>query len=161
MKMNINEVRQQIIAIKALVTDGDDVLLHDMIEGETSLEDLLLYLLKQLSEYEAAIIGRKALIKDWQNLNATKELQIEKTRELALQLLQDSGLPSYRTPLGNISIAKGRDGVFIDENLHYDDRFYKTVKTLDKTAIKEAIANGETIQGVVKTNAKPHIIIRK
>lgn len=162
MRINVNEIRQQILAINAVCGGNEDErLLLDMLEGETDLDSVLNYFLKQLAEYDAAIIGKKAVIKEWQDANKNKELQIEKTRDLIMQLLQDAGLQSYKTPLGNIVIAKGRDGLVIDETLTYDNRFYKVVKTLDKTLIKDAIASGETINGVTKSNAKPHITIRK
>lgn len=90
------------------------------------------------------------------------ENKLEKYKEYVKNNMEDMGLQKIETPLGVLSVCKVSASLEVyDENLIPNE--YKKEKvtiSIDKNAIKEALKNGQDIQGVKLVDNKTSLRIK-
>lgn len=90
------------------------------------------------------------------------ENKLEKYKEYVKNNMEDMGLQKIETPLGVLSVCKVPASLEVyDENLIPNE--YKKEKvtiSIDKNAIKEALKNGQEVQGVKLVEDKTSLRIK-
>lgn len=138
----------------------DEDLRSDMLEGNTSLHDVLsrIVAIERDANSMVLAIGERA-----------KELAVRKDRyarrkdamrALLLRLLKAADLTKVSLPEATVSVGKGRAGVEIVDEAAVPPRFLKVVKSPDKTLIKEALDAGKTVKGAVLREGQPTLTVR-
>lgn len=90
------------------------------------------------------------------------ENKLNRYKEYVKNNMEQMGLQKIETPLGVLSICKTPASVeIIDESMIPSEyKTQKIVESVDKKAIKEAIQNGENIQGVKLVEDKTSLRIK-
>jgi uncharacterized protein YjiS (DUF1127 family) len=139
--------------------EHDDVLRADMLEGETSLNDVIDLLLRKIKEAQTlsnAVTDEMGMLAERQTRFELRALNL---RKAIFHMLEDAGLKKLERPRGTVSIASGRPRVIItDENALPED-FVRTKREPDKRRIETYLKAGETVPGATFSNAEPYLRI--
>ena len=139
--------------------DHDEVLRIDMLDGETSLNDVIDILLRKIKEAQSlsnAIADEMGLLHDRQT---RFEMRALKLRQSIFNLMTDAGLTKIERPRGTVSIAQGRPKVIItDENALPDD-FVRIKKEPDKKRIETYLKTGQNVPVAMFSNSEPYLRI--
>lgn len=152
------EFADLIAAFPELAEDED--LRADMLEGNTSLHDVLsrIVAIERDANSMVLAIGERA-----------KELAVRKDRyarrkdamrALLLRLLKAADLSKVSLPEATISIGKGRAGVEIIDEALLPDNVVKLKREPDKTAIKAALDAGQEVPGAALKVGNETITVR-
>lgn len=147
--LDAEAVRQQVMAILALYPElsEDEDLRRDMLDGETDLSRVLSH------AYEAALatqIMQTGIDAALDDLKARKDRYARKEdalRELMRGLLETAGIQKMELPVATLSLTKPRTSVNVTDIDALPQGYFKLERKADKTAIKTAIEQGETIPG--------------
>lgn len=90
------------------------------------------------------------------------ENKLDRYKEYVKKNMEQMGLQKIETPLGVLSICKSPASVeILDESMIPNEyKTQKIVECVDKKAIKEALKNGENIQGVTLVEGKTSLRIK-
>lgn len=150
----IYELKSGYIELMMMAEDGevDEQALHDTMEAlEGEIEDKAdgcAMIMKEL-DAKAEIIDKE--IKRLQERKKSLENRSDWIKKSLQELMILSGKTKFKTTLFTFSIAKNPAAVRLDtEDLAIiPERFLKYADpTIDKTAMKEAIKNGEDLSGI-------------
>lgn len=150
----IYELKSGYIELMMMAEDGevDEQALHDTMEAlEGEIEDKAdgcAMIMKEL-DAKAEIIDKE--IKRLQERKKSLENRSDWIKKSLQELMILSGKTKFKTTLFNFSIAKNPASVRLDtEDLAIiPERFLKYVEpSIDKTAIKDALKNGEDLTGI-------------
>ena len=164
MKINPETVKAQIGVLlheHPLIADAEE-LLSGMIEGETDLHDLLRQIVQDIGETEAnrdALSEYTAQLYDRaQRLDAKAEAK----RALILKLMELAHLSKAALPEATLSIrAKPRALVGNGDPDAMPDEFVRIKRTIDRTAIKNALMDGRDVKGFALDNGGVSLSIRR
>lgn len=151
--------------INALLADypqlaDDEELFRDTLEGNTRFNEIMDRLLSELRDNET--LAEAAA----QRIGKIRERQTRMThraqfyRGLMHRLLSITGLKSVALGEAKISVCKSPDKVIITDESAIPDAFCKIVKEPNKTAIKNAIKNGQYVPGATLSNGGTTIQVR-
>lgn len=159
-----DRLHREATAAKSLLAElasDDDILNHDMVEGETFFEAIDMAL-AEIDDCEIIVAGC-----------ATKEAQISERREKAQRrkerlrtLIEQSmliaELPTAKRPCATLTVSHIPPKAIIDDESVIPAEFWKQPDpVLDRTAINAAIKDGQTIPGVGMTNGTTSLRIRR
>lgn len=157
---------QRVLSILALAPGfdpEDHELKADMLEGETSLHEVVSRLLAENEDDEGIIaaIDEQVTARGIRMERAEKRIE---ARKAAIASLMDCAQEtSLKLPEATLSLRtlKGRPKIVSPDEL--PDQFVTEVVTLkaDMEKIKAAIERGETIPGVVMTNGGTSLTVRR
>jgi len=152
--------RDLIAKLKDIIGDDEDFAM-DVIEGQTSLVEVVNSLIAQEGEDEAHIraiqeyatkLSARAL-----NINA----RIERRRNALLAAFQNAGVKSLRCPLGTVGIRPTpAKAIPTDESIIPDEFWKPRDPVLDKRALLAALKEGRTVPGATLSNGGVTISIR-
>ena len=151
--MRLYEITQDIAELEELI-NNEELTEDEVIEVKTMIESVL----NEKAEQIAYVIKNKEsdikAIKEEEKRLKEKRKSVEKSAErlkaYVLENLLMLDKKKIKTSVGDIAIRKSQAvEVSTDVNV-LDDRFkrVKTTVEADKTALKEAIKNGEVVDGV-------------
>lgn len=150
--MNLFKIKQEYINLVNTIIDNNGELSPELSQAlainESELKEKAInygYVIKSF-EYENDIID--AEIKRLKAIKEQKEKAIDRLKDAVKDAMNLYGIEKVDSPALKLSFRKS-ESVEISENL--DKRFMieKVTYQPDKVAIKEAIKNGETIEGAV------------
>ncbi len=163
MLLNPQTVRQQIENMKILypgLLEDDDAWIASL-ESETQFEELATQVIRRIEDTEALWEGTGARLDE---LKARKDRfadRIDSLRKLLFKLMESAELTKLELAEATISVRKGQQQLIGDADAEtLPPQFRKVTVTADKTAIKEALKNGETVHGYQLSNASPSLTIR-
>jgi len=164
MKINPETVKAQIGVLlheHPLIAD-DEELLSGMIEGETDLHDLLRQVVKDIGETEAMCKALEAYMATLDERIARMEARNETRRNLILKLMELAHLSKAALPEATLSIrAKPRSLVGNADPDAMPDEFVRIKRTIDRTAIKNALMDGRAVEGFALDNGGVSLSIRR
>jgi phage shock protein A len=164
MKINPETVKAQIGVLlheHPLIAD-DEELLSGMIEGETDLHDLLRQVVKDIGETEAMCKALEAYMATLDERIARMEARNETRRNLILKLMELAHLSKAALPEATLSIrAKPRALVGNGDPDAMPDEFVRIKRTIDRTAIKNALMDGRAVEGFALDNGGVSLSIRR
>lgn len=152
-----DELRHQLEGI-----DADPEELFDTLDGETELTDALLMIAEEISERETMSAAIQMRIKDLQERKSRVDNSADTLRQIILVTMSRADITKIKGDLCTLSIGNTKPKAEIVEEALIPAKFWKPQEPkLDKTAINNAMNDGEDIPGVQKSNGGINMIIRR
>ncbi len=144
-------------------TLGDETLKADMIEGETSLNEVVSGLLSENEDDEGTIAALDAQVDIRGERIARFKHRIDARKKAIASLMDCAGLTKLPLPEATLSLQTLKPGPKVSELDDLPEQFVdeRIVRKPNLDAIKEAVERGETIPGVVMTNGGTSLSVRR
>lgn len=163
---NLYQITQDYLQIMSMMEDPelDPKTLADTMEGiEGELEDKADNYARVMKNMEADLNGIKAEIDRLSTRKKTIENNIKRMKEALQFSMETTGKTKFKTELFSFGIRKNAPAVIMDEPYieNVPERFLKySDPTINRTAIKEAIQNGEDLEGLAHLEQSSSLSIR-
>ena len=157
---NLYEITQDYMTILAMMEDPelDPQTLADTMEAvEGELEVKAENYAKVMKNLEADVNAIKAEIDRLSERKKTIENNIKRMKEALQYSMETTGKTKFKTELFSFSVRNNVPKVVMDEEYleNVPERFLKySDPTINRTAIKEAIQNGENLEGLAHLESK-------
>lgn len=142
----------------------DPQTLADTMEGiEGELEDKADNYARVMKNMEADLNGIKAEIERLSTRKKTIENNIKRMKEALQFSMETTGKTKFKTELFSFEIRKNAPAVIMDEPYieNVPERFLKySEPTINRSAIKEAIQNGEDLEGLAHLEQSKSLTIK-
>jgi len=139
----------------------DDVLLRDMIEGETGLLEAIDATVKQIGFDEALVKGLSDHINELRNRKQRILDRIQGMRSALLAAMSMAEIKKRETPAGTIARKAIPPSVQLTDEAAIPSEFWKPQDPkLDKAALEKALKEKREIPGAVLTNGGETIQVR-
>jgi len=146
----------------ASLASDDEVLLHDMVEGETSLLEAIEAALAEIDDCEVTVEGCRAKEAQFAERRNRAERRIEKVRGLVEQAMLVASLPKVKLATATLTVSNRPPAPFVDDESKVPSAYWKARDpVIDKALINAAVKSGETIPGVSMTNGRTSLTIRR
>lgn len=140
-------------------TDPD--LLIDMIEGETDLFDQIDALLLSNAEDCALLDAIDTAAAKLEARAKRVRARVEARRAMIEQAMMVAEATKLERPVATLSLVARKPALLVTEEAEIPARFWKAgAPKLDRKALTEALADGETIPGATLTNQAPTLTVR-
>jgi hypothetical protein len=160
-----NRLRREADAARTLMhelADHDDDTRHDMAEGETSFFEAIDAALSEIDQCAEIMAGCKAQINMYEARHNKFGARADRLRGLIEQAMVVADIPSIRRPMATLTVRATKPAPIVSDEASIPARFWKPQPPkLDKTAINNAIKDGETVAGVTMTNGGTSLQIRR
>lgn len=154
----VNALRE---SLRQLGVEGDDELLIDSIEGETSLMEALDKLLLKIAEDVGLAEGAKLAIAKLEHRAERFEKRAEAARALIEQALFIADLEKLERPTATLSLVRRPAKVEVSEEADIPAEFWKAGEPkLDRKALTAALKEGRAVPGACLSNSAPSLTIR-
>lgn len=163
---SLYEITADYIQISNMMEDPelDPQTLADTMEGiEGELEDKADNYARVMKNMEADLNGIKAEIERLSTRKKTIENNIKRMKEALQFSMETTGKTKFKTELFSFGIRKNAPAVVMDEPYieNVPERFLKySDPTINRIAIKEAIQNGEDLEGLAHLEQSTSLSIR-
>lgn len=163
--MNINPqvVRQQIENLKIShpeILEDDEAWLASL-ESETKFEELLTQLVRRIEDTKALAEGTAGRLEE---LKARKDRllhRMESLRGLLFKLMDSAELQKLELAEATITVRKGQPQLIGEADPFFlPEHFCKISRTVDRTAVKDALKTGKEVPGFSLSNSPPSLTIR-
>jgi hypothetical protein len=153
----------KVAEIRALLGTDDPELLHDVIEGQTDLFEIMDWLLDKLADEEGMEDAIAARVKSLGDRKGACQNRQQRLRDALLLCMRVSDQKSLRRPEATVSIAQRLPGLHsVDEGvLPYPFKRSETVVKIDRKAILDAIREGQSVPGVTLDNGGVALTVRR
>lgn len=164
--MTIYEITNDYLQLMQMMEDPelDPQTLADTMEGiEGELEDKADNYARVMKNMEADLNGIKAEIDRLSTRKKTIENNIKRMKEALQFSMETTGKTKFKTELFSFGIRKNAPAVVMDEPYieNVPERFLKySDPTINRSAIKEAIQNGEDLEGLAHLEQSSSLSIR-
>ena len=164
--MTLYEITNDYLQLMTMLEDPelDPQTLSDTMEGiEGELEDKAESYGKIAKNIEGDIVALKAEKERLTKKIQTKENNLKRLKETLQFSMEATGKNKIKTPLFSFSIRKNAPAVVMDEPYieNVPERFLKySDPTINRTAIKEAIQNGEDLEGIAHLEQSTSLTIK-
>lgn len=159
--MSINfDLAEAIKRIREMCADDDEQTLLDTLEAATDAHELADSLIDSIMDDDTtadAIHDREGLLKARRE---RIEWRARQKRKALLDLLGLMGVKKLERPCATISRLSGRTRAEIITEADIPSQLCKVVSTPDKTAIKAALEQGETVPGAVLVRGDDSLSMR-
>jgi hypothetical protein len=151
----------KVAEIRALLGSEDPELLHDAIEGQTDLFEIIDWLLGRLADEEemaVAIVARADAL--YKRAEACTGRQ-KRLRDALLACMEASGQKSLRRPEATLTLSARKQGIQAIDETTLPERFWKTERKVSRSLVMQALAAGEAVPGVLVDNGGVSLAIRR
>lgn len=138
----------------------DDTLRADLIEGETDAFKIIERALSERLEAETMAGAIKLRETDLASRRGRFERKSEAMRALIKNVMQAANLDKVQLTEATVTITKPRTSVDVISLEDIPQGYAKFVKQADKTAIKAALEQGESIPGAALVVGEPGLTVR-
>lgn len=163
--MNINPliVRQQIDNLKLAhpeVFEDDEAWLASL-ESETNFKELLTQLVRRIEDTKALAEGTAGRLTELQERKARLLHRMESLRNLLFKLMDAAEQSKMELAEATITVRKGQQQLVGEADPFFlPEHFCKVSRTIDRTAVKDALKAGQEVPGFSLSNATPSLSIR-
>jgi hypothetical protein len=141
--------------------EGDEALLMDSIEGETSLLEAIDRLLLTIAEASGLANGAHDAAEALSARAARLEKRAEAARRLIEQALMIAELDKLERPAATLSMVRRAPKLEVAEEADIPAEFWKLGDPkLDKKALLAALKDGRVVPGACLSNCEPSLTIR-
>ncbi|MEH2525824.1 MULTISPECIES: siphovirus Gp157 family protein [unclassified Bradyrhizobium] len=153
---------QQIEALLREYPDlaDDEILLADMLEGQTDLANVLTSLIVALDDAKALRDGTAGRLEELTARKARFGRRMEFVRSLILRIMEAAQLPKVELPEATLSLRKNQQALIGEGDGDLPDELCKIKREPDRKKIKEAIQGGREVPGFTLNNAPPSLTVR-
>lgn len=138
----------------------DEELFRDTLEGNTRFNEIMDRLLNELRDNETLAEAAAARIGKIRERQTRLTHRAQFYRGLMHRLLSMTGIKFVALGEAKVSVVNSPDKVIITDESAIPDTFCKIVKEPNKTAIKNAIKNGQYVPGATLSNGGTTIQVR-
>jgi hypothetical protein len=140
----------------------DEKLLLDSIEGEAEGDPFAVIDRLVSAAIHAADMAEIANVRaiELAERKARFKRRNEQLRAIVLDMIDALGIRKLERPVYTVSLKDGIEELLIDEDAVPDDFYMRITKTLDRTATRKALKDGETLSWARLGNNKPSLVIR-
>lgn len=138
----------------------DETALLDTLEGLTTVNEQITALLRSAVNDEFAVEGMKQHIDALLKRRVYMQGRADKKRRIALHYMEDCGIKLINAPDMTISQRAVAPSVVINDVDLIPDNYMRVRKEPDKTAIKDALKNGQSVPGCSMSNGGSTIAIK-
>ena len=139
----------------------DETTLLDTLEGATDLHEAIGEVVRSALEDEAMLNGLKGRLEDLKSRLARIKHRLDKKREVALAVMEDTGIEKLMEPDFTVSLRVSPPGVVITSEDDIPEWFWVPQDPkLDKRAILDAIKAGTAVTGAELSNSKISLAVR-
>jgi hypothetical protein len=139
----------------------DETTLLDTLEGATDLKEALGEVIRSALDDEAMLSGLKGRLDDLKVRLDRIRHRIDKKREVALAVMEETGVERLCEPDFTVSLRVSPPGVVITSEDDIPEWFWiPQAPKLDKRAILDAIKAGTAVSGAQLSNSKISIAVR-
>lgn len=160
---SVNEYRLTKERLLAMFPDlaEDEQTLLDTLEGETSLQEQIVALMRSADNDRILVMGIKERIAELGERMNRLEARHDTKRELIASAMAAADLKKIEAPEWTISLRRIPPSVVIQNEDAIPEQFKKsrTLVSVDKTALKAALEN-EAIPGAVMSNGGIGLTVR-
>lgn len=162
MRLDLKIVKHQIDTLLVMCPElaEDEILLADMIEGETDAHEFLRSIETKRRE---AVTMAGALAININGLNERRERfsrREQAMRNLAFKVMEVANIRKIEMPEATYSLRNGTPKVIITDETLLPDVLCRINREPDKTKIKELLTNGSPVRGAELSNSEPSLAIR-
>lgn len=152
---------ERVLEIRALLGTDDPELLHDAVEGETDLFELMDWLLAKETDEIALQEGVAARIAALEARGTSSHNRQQRIRDALRVCMVASGQRSLRRAEATISLKAVPPGISsVDETVLPVD-YFVTKRSVSRGAIKDAIESGKDVPGVIMSNGGETLQVRR
>ena len=145
----------------AQLGEGDEDLLLDMAEGETSLFECFDALLLRNASDRALTLGVDAVIADLTARKARVEKRIAFDRALIEQAMMTAEIMKVERPAATLSLTNRAASLRVDNEADIPAEFWAAgAPKLDRKALTAALKDGRPVPGAALSNAAPSLTVR-
>lgn len=143
-----------------LFDNDDDSCLTDTVNGECSLEESILAIVREIKRTEAFATAIKFIISDNNARLERFEHKAARLRKTVMWALQETGLKKVEAADTTVSQREGEKGIVITNEAAIPHNYCQVKYLPSKTKIRNALELGNKIPGVEWSNAQPILTIR-
>lgn len=151
------EVRAQLVEIGRV--EDDDELLHDMIEGETSLLPMLERIARKARLFDAHAASCRQRAQELEKRARRWENRQRIARSTIAWAMQEAGLKKHEAADVTITVRPGVRSVVITDEAAIPESYIRVTTAPDKARIKAALSEGVAVPGATLGNAEPVLMI--
>lgn len=145
----------------AQLAQGDEDLMLDMIEGETSLIECIDALLARNAADRALIEGTERVISDLQSRADRVDRRIKFDRTLIEQAMMTAEITKIERPVATLSLTNRAPSLRVDSESEIPAEFWSAgAPKLDRKALTAALKEGRPVPGAALSNAAPSLTVR-
>lgn len=166
--MNIHQLKHETAQAEALRTRladaiGDDEdARRDLIDGETSLIEMVNAAVAQIGADEAIISGVKTHMSSMRARVERIEARIDTLREALADALTAMGVKTHQAPTGTITLAPAPPKVVVLSADEVPDDFWKQQPpVIDLATIRQHLKDGLPVPGALLSNGGMSVRIRR
>ena len=139
----------------------DDELLHDSIEGETNLFELIDKLLAGMDEDRTLILGVEARAAELDERKNRLKHRIERRRAMVEQAMVLAEAKSLERPTMTLSLRNTPPKLHVEDEALIPSDFWKSqAPTLDKKKLTGTLKDGDKVPGASLTNGGVSLQVR-
>jgi hypothetical protein len=144
----------------------DDDELMDTLDGELDLADRLRSLIRKRRQICADVDALKQMIKEMTERKLRLENAANSISNAVVHAMSEAGIRKLSSPDFTVSLGQGKPPLAGADSLDptsLPDRFVRVERSVNRTALREALDAGEDLSGisVYLGNPQPHLIVRK
>lgn len=162
-----NDIERQALAAKNLresivqLAQGDEDMILDMTEGETSLFECIDALLEQNTHDGALIEGTARVMADLDARASRVQKRVDTRRALIEQAMLTAEIKKLERPAATLTMANRAASVRIDSEADIPAEFWvAAAPKLDRKALSAALKEGRPVTGATLSNAAPSLTVR-
>ena len=139
---------------------GDEEFAHDLVEGQTNLNEVMQLVLEAYLLDVAYIQGIDETIKKLQARKDRLDRRTKVTRSAIATAMDVAGVKELPTPIGKVTVVPVAPGLIVLTEASIPSRFWKKPEpVLDKKALLQALKEKEAIPGATLSNGSKTIRI--
>lgn len=160
--LTINQIEREIENLIASFPElaDDETLRADVVEGQTDAPAILARIVDRMLDAEAMASAIKTRIECLESRQKKFDRQGDAMRVLALRIMNAAQVRKMPLPDATLSISTRPGSVMITDQTALPSRFLRTRMEPNKTAIKEALEQGEQVPGAFLANGAETLSVR-
>lgn len=138
----------------------DEILRADMLDGETSISDVITWLIRMGEDARALRDGTKERLDELKARGERFGRRIDFARTLIFKILEASNLRKLELPEATVYLRNNPPQLVGEvDGDKLPDELVKIERKPDKKKIKEALQAGLTLEGLALSNSPPSIVV--
>ena len=141
--------------------DDNDPDKLEMLNTEADYKGLMEWALRKRNESLILADGTKQLAADYGARAKRYNARAEKFKEICEVIMNSAGEEKYEGSLGTVYFSKKPQALLVGDEEKIPDKYFETVKKLNKTALVNALKNGDVVEGATLDNGGLTLNIRR
>ncbi|HZZ77472.1 MAG TPA: siphovirus Gp157 family protein [Gemmataceae bacterium] len=151
----------KVAELRALLGDADPDLVHDTLEGQTDVFEIMDWLLAKLGDEEGMEEAISSRLKALGERKSACQNRQQRLRDALLACMTATGEKSLRRPEATVTMGNKKQGIQSIDETALPEVFFKVSRAVSRSAINEAMAKGETVPGVMLDNGGVTLTVRR